>query len=298
MDRKLQYRISSEEVPCCVEEFLKRRGYSRQVLIQLKKTHLGILVNGEWAYVKTPLSPDDLLEIDLKEEEGSQGILPVELPFSILYEDQDLLVINKPADMPVHPSIHNYENTLANGIAFYFQKQGKSFVFRCINRLDRDTTGLLILAKNALSASILSAQMKERKIRRTYLAVVSGTPASEEGTIEAPIGRKPGSVMERHIDFSGGEHAVTHYRVLTSHGPCSLVQLSLETGRTHQIRVHMKFLGCPLLGDYLYNPDFSLIGRVALHSSSLAFTHPITGKDLFFQAPLPKDMAELFPAYA
>lgn len=211
----------------------------------------------------------------------------------IVYEDEDLLVVNKPFDMPVHPSIHNYDNTLANGMAYYFQQKGETFIFRCINRLDRDTTGLLILAKNALSASILSNDMKARKIHRTYQAVVSRIPVPASGTIDAPIARKEDSAIERCVDFEKGEPAVTHYRTLETKENLALVELSLETGRTHQIRVHMQHMGCPLLGDYLYNPDFTLINRVSLHSYSLSFVHPIAGKSMYFCAPLPKDMAGL-----
>ena len=228
------------------------------------------------------------------EETPSENIIPVHLPLNIVYEDEDILLINKPADMPVHPSINNYDNTLANGIAYYYKLQGKPFVFRCINRLDRDTTGLLIIAKNALSASILSNQMKKREIHRTYLAIVSGIPEKEANTITAPIARKENSAIERCVDFMNGEHAVTHYQTVASKEDYSLLKLSLETGRTHQIRVHAKYIGNPLLGDYLYNPDFSKIQRVALHSYRLNFMHPITEKLMSFSAPLPKDMADLF----
>lgn len=290
MNRTLIYHITKKDSPSTVESFLKERGYSRQIIIQLKKTTDGILVNDQWAYAKTQLSEGDIMTIHLEENASSEHIVPVSLPLNIVYEDEDILVLNKAADMPVHPSINNYKNTLANGVASYYEKQGKSFVFRCINRLDRDTTGLLIIAKNALSASILSSQMKERKIHRTYLAICAGIPSPSYGTLDAPIGRKETSAIERCVDFETGERAVTHYQVLKSGKDCSLLKLCLETGRTHQIRVHMQYLGHPLLGDYLYNPDYSRISRVALHSSELAFTHPITQTPLFFSAPLPVDM--------
>lgn len=294
MDRIFQYTVQSSDLPCTVGEYLKRKGYSRQIIIHLKKTKNGILVNHTWAYVKTILQPGDLLTITLTEESSSEHIIPLPMPLCIVYEDEDILVLDKPSDTPVHPSVNNYDNTLANGVADYYQRQGQDFTFRCINRLDRDTTGLLILAKNALSASILSAQMKRREIHRTYLAVVSGTPSPSSGTITAPIARKEGSAIERCVDFARGEHAVTHYQVIKTEGSISLVQLSLETGRTHQIRVHMNYLHHPLLGDYLYHPDYSLIKRVSLHSCSLRFAHPVTGVPLEFHAPLPKDMAGLF----
>ena len=293
MNRIFEYTITPSDVPCTVGEYLKKKGYSRQIIIHLKKTEHGILQNGEWAYVRTPLVPGDVLKITLLEESASEHILPVPMEPDIVYEDEDLLVVNKPFDMPVHPSIHNYDNTLANGMAYYFQQKGETFIFRCINRLDRDTTGLLILAKNALSASILSNDMKTRKIHRTYQAVVSRIPVPASGTIDAPIARKEDSAIERCVDFEKGEPAVTHYRTLETKENLALVELSLETGRTHQIRVHMQHMGCPLLGDYLYNPDFTLINRVSLHSYSLSFVHPITGKSMYFCAPLPKDMAGL-----
>lgn len=293
MNRIFEYLITPSDVPCTVGEYLKKKGYSRQIIIHLKKTEHGIFQNGEWAYVRTPLVPGDVLKITLLEESASEHILPVPMEPDIVYEDEDLLVVNKPFDMPVHPSIHNYDNTLANGMAYYFQQKGETFIFRCINRLDRDTTGLLILAKNALSASILSNDMKARKIHRTYQAVVSRIPVPASGTIDAPIARKEDSAIERCVDFEKGEPAVTHYRTLETKENLALVELSLETGRTHQIRVHMQHMGCPLLGDYLYNPDFTLINRVSLHSYSLSFVHPITGKSMYFCAPLPKDMAGL-----
>lgn len=293
MNRIFEYKITPSDVPCTVGEYLKKKGYSRQIIIHLKKTEHGILQNGEWAYVRTPLIPGDVLKITLLEESASEHIIPVPMELDIIYEDEDLLVVNKSFDMPVHPSIHNYDNTLANGMAYYFQQKGETFIFRCINRLDRDTTGLLILAKNALSASILSNDMKARKIHRTYRAVVSGIPVPASGTMDAPIARKQDSAIERCVDFEKGEPAVTHYHVLETKENLALVELSLETGRTHQIRVHMQHMGCPLLGDYLYNPDFALINRVSLHSYSLSFIHPITGKSMYFCAPLPKDMAGL-----
>ena len=294
MNRIFEYTITDENLPCTVGDFLKQKGFSRQIIIQLKKTSQGILVNNQWAYVRTPLRTNDILTLRLLEEAPSENIVPVSLPLDIIYEDEDILLINKPADMPVPPSINNYDNTLANGIAHYYKMQGETFVFRCINRLDRDTTGLLIIAKNALSASILSNQMKRREIHRTYLAVVSGNPKKDTDTITAPIARKENSAIERCIDFQNGEQAVTHYQLITSREDYSLLKLSLETGRTHQIRVHMKYIGNPLLGDYLYNPDFSKIQRVALHSYRLNFIHPITEKTMDFSIPLPEDMANLF----
>lgn len=292
MKRIFNYTITEKNAGICVEEFLRAQGYSRHVIVHLKKTENGITVNGEWAYVRTLLSAGDLLSILLIEDTSSENIVPVPIPFSIAYEDADILVVNKPADTPIHPSQNNYDNTLANGIAWYYQEKNEEFVYRCINRLDRDTTGLLIIAKHMLGAAILSQMMLDRQIHRTYRAIVQGTPP-EFGTIDAPIGRVDGSTIERQVDFENGEHAVTHYRRVWTDGTISLVELTLETGRTHQIRVHMQHLGYPLLGDFLYQSDRSRITRQALHSYRLEFLHPITKEALSFTAPLPEDMASL-----
>lgn len=292
MERKLRYVVGKEFENKTIQQFLKEKQYSHGCLVHLKKTEKGILKNGVWAYTRDLLKEGDVLEITFLEEASSDHIVPVKLPLSIVYEDEDLLVISKEADTPIHPSLGNYENSLANGVAYYYREQGTSFVFRCINRLDRDTTGLVLIAKNMLSAAVLSQEMRNRKIRRTYLAVVKGI-LPKEGTIDLPIGRKEGSAIERCIDFERGERAVTHYERLYTNDVDSLAKIWLETGRTHQIRVHMNAIGHPLPGDFLYHQDFSRIGRQALHSWRLEFFHPITGKKLFFEQPLPEDMRKL-----
>lgn len=292
MTRILEYQITEQYAGMPISFFLKSMGFSRQCIIALKKQQNGILLNGIWVYVNTTLSDKDLLTLTLSEEESSEKIVPIDLPLHILYEDEDILVINKPADMPIHPSLNNYENTLANAVAYYYKKQNQPFVFRCINRLDRDTSGVTMLAKNLFSAGILSEMVRNRQIHREYLAIASGIFAEKEGVVDAPIGRKEGSTIEREVNMETGEHAVTHYTVLKENQDAnfSLLKLWLETGRTHQIRVHMKHLGHPLLGDFLYNPDMKYIKRQALHSYSLTFDHPITKEPMQFIAPVPTDM--------
>ena len=169
---------------------------------------------------------------------------------------------------------------------WYYQQKGETFVYRCINRLDRDTTGLLIVAKNMLSGGILSDMSKKREIQREYLAIAEGE-VPQEGVIDAPIARKEESVIERCVDFEKGDRAVTHYWRLDYRNGYSLVRLKLETGRTHQIRVHMKYIGYPLTGDYLYNPDYRILDHQALHSWKLAFRHPVTGAQMQFKADPP-----------
>lgn len=300
MKRTFTYSITAEDAGADVGSYLRKLGYSRHVLVHLKKTQNGILVNGQWAYVRTLLKEGDFLSVYLAPEDSSPNILPVSMPLTIVYEDEDILIIHKEADTPIHPSLNNYDNTLANGIAYYYQQQGETFVYRCINRLDRDTTGLLIIAKHMLSAAVLSQMMLDRQIHRTYRAVVIGIPP-EEGTIDAPIARKEGSAMERQIDFHRGERAVTHFRRIAAVGSdtgdsYSLVELQLDTGRTHQIRVHMKYLGYPLIGDYLYNPDYRKIKRQALHSYRLEFEHPVTRQMLSFTDDIPEDMKRILTA--
>lgn len=293
MKRLIEYNISDQDIPCTVQDFLKIKGYSRKILTGFKTNGGSVLLNGLKLPFSTVLKEGDVLTIHLVDLVSSEKIPPVDLPLNVIYEDEDILVVNKPADMPVHPSQGNYENTLANAIAFYFESCGESFVFRCINRLDRDTTGVILIAKNSLSAAILSAQMKKREIHRTYLALASGhTP--DYGTIDAPIGRVAGSTIERCVDFEFGESAVTHYKLIDFKNNLSLLELHLDTGRTHQIRVHMKHIGYPLIGDNLYQSDCSKMSRQALHSARLKFQHPITSEMLEFSADLPVDMKLAF----
>lgn len=307
MKRILTYPITESDSDQRIYDFLCHHGYSRHIRTWLKQHPGSVRLNGEEALFYFLLKNGDLLEISLEEEHPSENIVPVDLPIHIIYEDEDLMVIDKPADMPVHPSIGNYENTLANAAAWYFHRQDIPFVFRCINRLDRDTTGLLILAKHMLSGAILSDQMKKRAIHRTYLAITEGK-TDPAGTIDSPIGRTDQSLILRQVDHENGDSTCTHYLQKCWHPKTfypetlpvpqdglSLVQLQLETGRTHQIRVHMTSIGHPLIGDTLYNPETALMNRQALHSYRLAFTHPVTGVSLEFTSPLPEDMVEFFP---
>lgn len=279
-----------------IDFFLRQTGYSRRLIIDLKTMESGIILNGKRAYTNEKLKTGDILIIQLPKEDPSEHIEPVELPFPILYEDEHIIAINKPADMPIHPSIHNHRNTLANAAAWYFETKGIPFVFRCVNRLDRDTTGLVLLAKHPLSGCILAEAVKERKIHRKYLAVCEGI-IEDPGTVRLPIGRLPDSAILRCVDMENGEQAVTHYTPIATEDNMTLLQIHLETGRTHQIRIHMGAIGHPLPGDYLYNPNYKKISRQPLHSASLTFSHPITGENMHLEAPVPKDMKRLFPTF-
>ena len=289
------YLIQQQDIQKTVEQFLLSNGYSAALIRRLRHTEQSILKNGSPVYTTYRLDEGDSLAVTLPEEHGSENIVPVPMDLDIRYEDRDLLVVNKAAGVPIHPSQGNHDNTLANGIAWYLGEKGEAATYRAINRLDRDTTGLLILARHALSACMLSEMVRTHAIRRCYLAAASGL-VPPEGVIDAPIARTCDSTIERCVDFERGDSARTHYRTLCYNRDtdCSLVELRLETGRTHQIRVHMKHIGHPLPGDFLYNPDYRLIGRQALHSWQLDFIHPIKKEPLHFEAPLPEDMRRLF----
>ena len=293
MNRVIDYIIDEAGDGLRIEQYLRRKGYSGQNLAEIKRMPKSVLVNGEHYYMKQELNTGDHLSIHICETKCSEKIPPIQIPLDIVYEDEDIIVINKPAGMPIHPSLNNYTNSMANALAWYYQEQGKPFIFRCCNRLDRDTSGLTVVAKHLVSGNILSDMVRRRDIHREYLAIVRGHVSPEAGTINAPLARKPGTIIERTVDWEQGETAITHYRLIEERNGHSLVSLRLETGRTHQIRIHMKYLGYPLIGDYLYNPDMEYIGRQALHSHRLSFTHPITGEPMEFTAPLPKDMKKV-----
>lgn len=296
MKKTLTYRIDSTTDHQTIEQLLRSLGYSKNLLIFLRNAPQGITVDGVPAYTTHLLNAGECLTIQLIETDSSHNIVPVPMELNIVYEDEDILVICKDANVPIHPSQGNYDCTLANGIAYHYQQKGEPFVYRAINRLDRDTTGLLIIAKHRLSASILSLMIQNREIHREYLAIVDGL-TDISGTICVPIARVPGSTIERGVNSVSGEYACTHYQRLHYQEDldCSLVSLTLETGRTHQIRVHMKHIDHPLLGDFLYNPDYRFINRQSLHSHRLSFCHPLTKRSLTFEAPLPDDMQFCHP---
>ena len=332
MQRKITYYVDKIKPGQKISGFLKEKGYSEQNLVNLKKNLKSIEVNDTYVYQNYVLQQGDILNVYIRETESSRQIIPVELLIDIVYEDEDLLVVNKPAGMPIHPSRNNPDNSLGNALAWYYKQKQLAFVFRCINRLDRDTSGLTIVAKHMVSGAIL-AQMVAAKsrdgiqaqgIHREYLAIVEGNVEPAEGVIDAPIARKESRCLERVVDYEKGDRAITHYQKLKtwknarSNKKMSLVALQLETGRTHQIRVHMAYLGHPLIGDFLYNPAYAanqldrlahaeenggcsdkkaaadlLIHRQALHAHKISFPHPMTGKPMEFSVSMPTDMKNL-----
>ncbi|NHN29261.1 RluA family pseudouridine synthase [Paenibacillus agricola] len=295
----LIYNVSAEEDGFYLKTILQNRMYvSRKLLSRLKLTEKGILLNGKREYISVRVHAGDVVEVHM-EQEVSEDILPQELPLEILYEDEHLLIVNKAAGMIVHPTHGHYVNTLANGVVYYWQQQGKSYRFRPIHRLDQETSGALAIAKNPFVHQQVSEQMKVGEVEKEYLALVHGVMSADEGTVDAPIDRDP---EEPHIRIvtESGYAAITHYKVVQRFPEATLVRLWLETGRTHQIRVHMQYLGHPLLGDKLYKQaateaDSSVevgIERHALHACRLGFTHPITKGRIEFNAPMPSDIGD------
>ena len=261
-------------------------------LIKNKK----VTVNG--CFLDTRLSSNigDKVIIDFSYEEDNSNIVPKEMSLNILYEDEWMLIINKPSGIAVHPSILHFNDSLSNGVRFYFDKIGLKKKIRPVNRLDLNTSGVIIFAKCEYIQEELSKQMQKNIFKKEYLCIVNGIFPNDKklGTINLPIARKNGSIIERCIS-EDGQNSITHYEVLKEFKDknYSLVKCLLETGRTHQIRVHMKELSHPLLGDTLYGTSSNLINRQALHSYLISFIHPVTKKEIKIMAKLPKDMRNL-----
>lgn len=280
MERVFSYVIEESWQGKDIKTYLLKKVNISSVLLKKLKTYDdGITVNGEHKNVDYVLSQGEELAIVLREG-ASEGIVPKEQHFEIVYEDEDIMIINKPYGLPTHPSIGNYENTLANGLMYYFMQKGEDRVFRAVNRLDRDTSGLMCIAKNSYAHHILSKQIQQGTLKREYLALVMGD-LSGEGTLNAPIARSKEGIIKREVS-KDGQTAITHYKSIHRFGKTSLISLRLETGRTHQIRVHMAHLGHPLVGDWLYGKEIEEIGRYVLHSAYIELIHPLTGERLKF----------------
>ena len=232
------------------------------------------------------------ITIDLDYEEENSNIISKKIKLDIVYEDEGLLVINKPAGIAVHPSILHYEDSLASGVKYYFEQNGIYKKIRPVNRLDLNTSGLIVFAKNEYIQENLIRQMERNTFTKEYLAIVQGTLENEKGVIELPIARKEKSIIERCVS-ENGKKAITEYEVVKKLNGYSLIKCRLLTGRTHQIRVHMAYIGHPLLGDTLYGEKSDLINRQALHSFKISFIHPITKKEIQLTSDIPKDFMKI-----
>jgi 23S rRNA pseudouridine1911/1915/1917 synthase len=287
-DSQLTYYAGVMDQNILLRDILYRKLHLSHSLVVRLKQEKKIKVNGVWAYVNQPIHPGDVVTIDVDFTEDNK-IIPEPLPLEVIYEDQDYLVVNKPAGLSTHPSRKNGTGTLANAVAFLWQTRGQNTYFRPINRLDRDTSGLVLIGNNQFAHQAIFNPKKNPNFERYYLALVEGVLAKDEGYIDQPIAH-PDVSQRLRIVHPDGRKAVTHYRVLVRYPQHTLLELKLETGRTHQIRVHLSFLGHPLCGDLLYGSPSPLINRQALHAYRLSFIHPRSGADIRLKLPLAADM--------
>lgn len=273
--RKTEFFITDEYNGKAVGDILKgAMGISSRLSTVLKRSG-GILLDGKCVTVREKVLTGQTLTLEIREEAPSENIVPVDMPLEILFDDEDILAVSKPHNMPIHPSAYNYDNTLGNAVMHHFRST--PFVYRPITRLDRDTTGVVLIAKNKLSAALLTDLMEQKQIKKTYVALLGAIPVPLCGTVEAPIGRCEDSVIKRKVS-PDGKYALTHYEVIKINpdGTC-VARLNPVTGRTHQIRVHMAHIGCPLMYDFLYGKEEE--GKhFILHCESLELPHPITGE--------------------
>lgn len=285
----LTYVVKNDEHFDNVKEVLKSKlNVSDRLLLRLKTSNK-IFLNGQIANVKSPVSFGDIIEVCLDYEEDNSNIVSKKMDLNIVYEDEYMLILNKPADFPIHPSMLHFEDSISNGVRYYFDSIGLHKKIRPVNRLDKDTSGLVIFAKNEYIQECLVKQMKSNVFKKEYIAICSGVFDDKNGIINEPIARKSGSIIERCVD-SSGDTAITHYEVLDNNCGVSILKLLLETGRTHQIRVHLSYIGHPIIGDTLYGSSSELIDRQALHSYRIEFIHPISKKSMSITAPLFEDM--------
>ena len=292
--RRVSLTVPPERAGQKVDTLLRKAlGLSGTVIRRIKWLPDGILLDGERVFTSRRAEPGQVLTVRLSDPERRSGVVPAPGPLDIIYEDGDMLVLNKAPGVLVHPGAGHFDDTIGNFLLDYYDRTGVEADFHPVHRLDKGTSGLMVAAKHPHAQEVLKNQLHTAEFRRIYLAVCLGGPAEEAGTVDAPIGMAEGSIVARAVR-PDGLPARTHYRVLERRGDRALVRLELETGRTHQIRVHMAHLGCPLAGDFLYGTeDRDLIPRPALHSSELTVRQPVTGETLTFTCPLPADMARL-----
>ena len=294
--RRLELTVTPELAGVKVDTLLRRRlGLSGTVIRRIKWLEDGILADG--VRVNTAYRPaaGQVISVRLSDPARRGGVVPAPGPLDIVYEDRDVIVLNKAAGVSVHPGPGHYDDTLGNFLVDYYEKAGQESDFHPVHRLDRGTSGLLVCAKHPHAQEKLKGQLHTPAFRRVYLAVCLGAPQPPAGVVDAPLGPLEGSLMQQRVR-PDGKPARTRYETVRALPGRALVRLELDTGRTHQIRVHMAYLGCPLLGDFLYGrEDRALIPRPALHSWQLSFRHPVSGRQMDFVCPLPQDMARVLP---
>ncbi|HOV25034.1 MAG TPA: RluA family pseudouridine synthase [Pseudobacteroides sp.] len=294
----LKYTVLPEDNGKKLKSILKNKMGLSERLIKRLKNNRKILVNSCLTYVNHDVSSGETVEVHIDFVETADEIVPEDVPIDIIYEDEYLIALNKQPGIVVHPTCSHPSRTIANGVMLHYLNNNEHKKIRPVSRLDRDTSGVIVFAKNEFIQQSLIKQMHENCYIKEYIGVVSGIVANTSGTIDLPIARKPGSIMLRHIS-EDGDRAVTHYTVLKHLKDATLLRFRLETGRTHQIRVHCQAIGHPLIGDTLYsdsNADNLLIGRQALHSIETVFTHPVFNSQIRLTASIPQDIKNLIDA--
>lgn len=289
---ELKYIVDNENYKIVKDVLLSNFNISHRLLVKLKKEN-AIFLNEKNVGINFLVNKGDIISVSFSYEEDNSNIVPKKMPLDIIYEDECYIVVNKLAGIPVHPSMSHYEDSLSNGIRYYFDTIGLKKKIRPVNRIDKDTSGLVVFAKNEYVQEMLIRQMSSKAFKKEYIAIVEGYFKTQNGTIDKPIARKENSIIERCVD-NNGDKAITHYEVVKeltiNNIEISIVKCTLETGRTHQIRVHMSYIGHPLLGDDLYGGNMELIARQALHSYKICFVHPLTNKTVTYEAPMPNDL--------
>ncbi|WP_096199069.1 RluA family pseudouridine synthase [Bacillus sp. FJAT-45350] len=288
----IEWKVNSEDDGKLLRQFLREdKLISKRALADVKFSGGAIFVNGEESTVRRTLVAGDVVLITFPDEVRSTAIRPEEIPLEIIYEDDHFLIVNKPAGMATIPSREHPSGTLANAVLAYYDVIESRSTFHAVNRLDRDTSGIVVIAKHRYAHDLLSRQQKDGRLKRQYLIIAEGQLPEECGTIRAPIGRKDGSIIEREVR-EDGQHAITHYKVVRRTRAWTVASVKLETGRTHQIRVHFSSIGHPLAGDDLYGGRKNFIERQALHSIETSFYHPFKEKTITLKAPIPIDLEQ------
>ena len=289
----ITYKVGEDGNEIKIRDYMKDNLNLSGRFIRGSAMNKRLRVNGKEVKLSYRLHEGDIIEVIVNAEE-SQDIEGEDLNIKVIYEDDDLLIVDKPPFMVVHPTKSHQTGTLANGVIHHFRSNNDNSIVRLVSRLDRDTSGLIMIAKNQFSHMNLAKSMEKNLIKKSYLAIIHGELENHEGTIDLPIGRPTNETIKRAV-LEDGQRSITHYKVIESYKEGALVELILETGRTHQIRVHLSHVGCPIYGEQLYSDfnDEELISRQALHAYVLSLPHPRTGKILNFKSDLPEDMQKL-----
>ena len=289
----ITYKVGEDGNEIKIRDYMKDNLNLSGRFIRGSAMNRRLRVNGKEIKLNYRLHEGDIIEVIVNAEE-SQDIEGEDLNIKVIYEDDDLLIVDKPPFMVVHPTKSHQTGTLANGVIHHFRSNNDNSIVRLVSRLDRDTSGLIMIAKNQFSHMNLAKSMEKNLIKKSYLAIIHGELKNHEGTIDLPIGMPINETIKRAV-LEDGQRSITHYKVIESYKEGALVELLLETGRTHQIRVHLSHVGCPIYGEQLYSDfnDEELISRQALHAYILSLPHPRTGKILNFKSDLPEDMQKL-----